>query len=286
MPEKSKECIKRRSIKIKSPRRFLKKRSKSCNRNGKCYNNFSRKMGVYVINCSIHKDRLKKFKKYASKADVKACRVPCVKGKQFTDEILCDMVKKGFLKKSADMDRIEISINLSHYNCWMRLVNSCLDYALILEDDVELHTDFVDNINLIFEELEENGVDFSILHLFNGNWNKTKSKMKKVLKISDKLQILKETVSYNAGAAGYIISKEYAKFLISKFFPISMPNDMLMGNYPKKGNHLTLLNKFNKRKDCYESPLFKMPCGGPEGTGNSTRVNTSKTIKEKSCRRC
>jgi GR25 family glycosyltransferase involved in LPS biosynthesis len=286
MPEKTNECIKRTSIKIKSPRRFLKKRSKSCNKSGRCYNNFSTKMGVYVINCSIHKDRLKKFKKYASKADVKTCRVSCVKGKQFTDEILCDMVKKGFLKKSADMDRIEISINLSHYNCWMRLVNSCLDYALILEDDVELHSDFVDNINLIFEELEENDIDFSILHLFNGNWNKTKSKMKKVLKISDKLQILKETVSYNAGAAGYIISKEYAKFLISKFFPISIPNDMLMGNYPKKGNHLTLLNKFNKRKDCYESPLFNMPCGGPEGTGNSTRVNTSKTIKEKSCKRC
>ena len=285
MSEKSKDCIKNR-IKIKSPRKFLKTRSKSCNKSGRCYNNFSTKMGVYVINCSIHKDRLKKFKKYASKAEMKACRVPCVKGKQFTDEILCDMVKRGFLKKSAEMDRIEISINLSHYNCWMKLVNSCLDYALILEDDVELHTDFVDKINLIFEELEDNDVDFSILHLFNGNWNKTKSKLKKVLKISDKLQILKETVSYNAGAAGYIISKEYAKFLISKFFPISMPNDMLMGNYPRKGNHLTLLNKFNKRKDCYESPLFKMPCGGPEGTGNSTRVNTSKTIKEKSCRSC
>ena len=284
MSEKLKVCIKK--IKIKSPRRFLKTRSKSCNKSRRCYNNFSTKMGVYVINCSIHKDRLKKFKKYASKAEMKACRVPCVKGKQFTDEILCDMVKRGFLKKSAEMDRIEISINLSHYNCWMKLVNSCLDYALILEDDVELHTDFVDKINLIFEELEDNDVDFSILHLFNGNWNKTKSKLKKVLKISDKLQILKETVSYNAGAAGYIISKEYAKFLISKFFPISMPNDMLMGNYPRKGNHLTLLNKFNKRKDCYESPLFKMPCGGPEGTGNSTRVNTSKTIKEKSCRSC
>lgn len=286
MAEKSKECIRRRSIKIKNPHRFLKKRSKSCNKSGRCYNNFSTKMSVYVINCSIHKDRLKKFKKYASKADVKACRVPCVKGKQFTDEILCDMVKRGFLKKSADMDRIEISINLSHYNCWLRLVNSCLDYALILEDDVELHSNFVDKINLIFQELEDNDIDFSILHLFNGNWNKTKSKLKKVLKISDKLQILKETISYNAGAAGYIISKEYAKFLISKFFPIIMPNDMLMGNYPKKGNHLTLLNKFNKRKDCYESPLFEMPCGGPEGTGNSTRVNTSKTIKEKSCRRC
>ena len=285
MPRKSKECIKR-SIKVRSPRRFLKKSTKTCSKSGKCYNNFHKKMGVYVINCSIHKDRLKKFKKFASKASVKACRVPCVKGKQFTDEILCDMVKRGFLKKSADMDRIEISINLSHYNCWIRLINSCLNYALILEDDVELNSNFVEEINLILEELEDNDIDFSVLHLFNGNWNKTKSKLKKVLKINSKLEILKETVPYNAGAAGYIISRKYAEFLVSKFFPISMPNDMLVGNYPKKGNHLTLFNKFNKRKDCYESPLFKMPCGGPEGTGNSTRVNTAKTIKEKSCKSC
>jgi len=285
MPRKSKECIKR-SIKVRSPRRFLKKSVKTCSKSGKCYNNFEKKMGVYVINCSIHKDRLKKFRKFASKAGVKACRVPCVKGKQFTDEILCDMVKRGFLKKSADMDRIEISINLSHYNCWIRLINSCLDYALILEDDVELNSNFVEEINLILEELEDNDIDFSVLHLFNGNWNKTKSKLKKVLKINSKLEILKETVSYNAGAAGYIISRKYAEFLVSKFFPVSMPNDMLVGNYPKKGNHLTLFNKFNKRKDCYESPLFKMPCGGPEGTGNSTRVNTAKTINEKSCKSC
>ena len=279
------DCIKK-SINVRSPKRFLKKSIKKCSRSGKCYNNFNKKMGVYVINCSIHKDRLKKFKKFSSKAGVKACRVPCVKGKQFTDEILCNMVKKGFLKKSADMDRIEISINLSHYNCWIRLINSCLEYALILEDDAELNANFVDDINLILDELEDNDIDFSVLHLFNGNWNKTKSKLKKVLKINSKLEILKETVPYNAGAAGYIISKKYAEFLISKFFPIGMPNDMLVGNYPKKGNHLTLFNKFNKKKDCYESPLFKMPCGGPEGTGASTRVNVSKTIKEKSCKSC
>jgi GR25 family glycosyltransferase involved in LPS biosynthesis len=286
MSNKTKDDCVRKSIKVKNPKIYLKKSIKKCTRSGKCYNNFNQKMGVYVINCSIHKDRLKKFKKFASKAGVKACRVPCVKGKQFTDEILCDMVKRGFLKKSADMDRIEISINLSHYNCWIRLINSCLDYALILEDDVELNVDFVEKINLILDELEDNDIDFSVLHLFNGNWNKTKSKLKKVLTIDSKLQILKETVSYNAGAAGYIISKKYAEFLISKFFPISMPNDMLVGNYPKKGNHLTLFNKFNKKKDCYESPLFKMPCGGPEGTGASTRVNISKTIKEKSCKSC
>lgn len=285
MPLKSVDCIKK-SKNMKDPKRLLKKSSKSCSRVGNCYNNFYKKMPVYVINCSIHKDRLKKFKKFASKAGVKACRVPCVKGNQFTDEILCDMVKRGFLKKSADMDRIEISINLSHYNCWMRLVNSCLDYALILEDDAELNYDFVDKINLVLEELDNNDIDFSILHLFNGNWNKTKSKLKKVLKINQKLQILKETVPYNAGAAGYIISRKYAKFLISKFFPIKEPNDMLMGSFPNKGNHLTLFNKFSKRKDCYESPLFNMPCGGPEGTGNSTRVNVSKTIKEKSCKKC
>ena len=40
----------------------------------------------------------------------------------------------------------EVSINLSHYNAWMRVADSCLDYGLIMEDDVEVHKDFIKEI--------------------------------------------------------------------------------------------------------------------------------------------
>lgn len=283
----SHNCIKKskRSKKM-NVKRLLKKTTKSCSKTGNCYNNFVKKMGVYVINCKIHVSRLTKFRKYTKKANVKACRIPCIIGKNFTNELICNMIDKNLLKKSADMNAIEVSINMSHYNAWKRIVNSCLDYGLVMEDDTELHKDFVSRINEILSSLEEKNINFSILHLWNGNWQKTISKQKKVLKIDDDIQIMKETVKYNAGAVAYILSKEYAEFLLNNFFPIKVPNDILVGYFPRKGNHLTLKMRFDKKEECYKSPVLDNPCGGEEGTGESTRVSTKPIIREINCKKC
>ena len=253
-----------------------------CYKRGGCYNNFDNEIGVYVINCSGHKERLEKFKRFSSQAGVKACRVPCIKGKKFSDRKLCRMVDEKLLSRKAEMTKIEVSINMSHYNCWMKLLNSCQEYALVLEDDVEVRPDFIEQVNTIMDSLHKNKISFSILFLWNGNWQKTKSKQKSVLKINKKLHILKETVEYNAGAAAYIISRDYAEWLTEpkRFFPIKIPQDILMGSYVKHGNHLTLKMKYDKQQGCYISPLLDMPCGGEGGTGTSTQEYTAPTVRE------
>lgn len=284
MPVSKKTCVKKSK---RSPKSLISKKSNVCRKTGVCYNNFVRKMGVYFINCKMHEDRYKKFNKYAKKAKLKACKIPCVLGKKLNNDLICEMVSQKMLSKSADMTAIEVSINLSHYNAWMRIANSCLDYGLIMEDDVEVHKDFIEEVNTILEALEEEDIDFSILHLWDGNWMRTRSKCKKVLKINKKLEIIKQTINYNSGAVGYIISKDYAKFLLKKSFPIRDPNDILMGKYVKRGNHLTLKCKYDKKEGCYKSPILDNPCGGPEGTGITTRGGVDiPTIKEISCRKC
>jgi GR25 family glycosyltransferase involved in LPS biosynthesis len=193
------------------------------------------------------------------------------------------MIKDRILSKHADMTKIEVSINMSHYNAWQKMLNSCQDYCLVLEDDIEVKASFIKNVNLILESLAENNIDFSILFLWNGNWNRTKSKQEQVLKINDKLTIMKETTHYNAGAAAYIISRKYAEFLTNpkRFFPIKMPQDMMMGKYYKQGNHLSLKMKFDKKKDCYVSPILNMPCGGEGGTGKgTTQQHSAPTIEQ------
>jgi len=264
--------------KIASPVKWIKK-LKSLE---KCSHNFNRKIGVYVINCDMHIDRLKKFNKYANNAGLKVCRIPCILGKKFTTEELCKMIDDGIISKRANMTPIEISINMSHYNCWKSLVDSKLEYALICEDDIEVKSSFVKDVNSILDALE---IDFSILHLWNGNWNHTKSKMKNVIKINEKLQIMKETVPYNAGATCYIISKKYARFLMDHFFPIRRPQDIFMASFINK-THLSLKMKFDKDKDCYISPILDMPCGGDGGTGKTTQNYTLATIDTYSCKKC
>lgn len=282
----TKLCLLKTDDSIKNPYNLLKTETKKCSSTGGCYNNFQNKMGIYVINCAMHKKRYKKFLKYSRKANVKACRVPCVLGKKFNQNTICEMNKKNMLSSRANMTTIEISINMSHYNCWKKLLNSCKDYAIIFEDDVELEKDFVTRIEQIMDKLDENNIDFSILHLWNGNWANTLSTQTKVINIDKDIKILKENNQYNAGAAAYIINRKYASYLINKFFPIKYPQDILMGNFPNYGNHLTL--KMKHKKQCYISPLLQMECGGVGGTGTqTTQEHSASSVNSKwSCKEC
>jgi GR25 family glycosyltransferase involved in LPS biosynthesis len=284
-----KKCVSQCILKVKNMpdvKSYLAKKTKTCSRTGVCYNNFIEKMGVYVINCQMHKVRYDKFKDYANKAGLKACRIPCVLGSKFTNEILCEMVDKKLLSKTADMNAIEVSINMSHFNAWQKISNSCLKYGLILEDDVEVTEDFIDRVNEILEKLEEKDISFSTLFLYGGNWMKTISSQTKILKINEDIEIVKQNEKFNEGGVAYIISKEYINFLIERFFPIKEPQDILLGSYPKHGNHLLVKMKYDKREKCYISPLLNIECGGPGGTGNTTQDYEAPTMKEKSCKKC
>jgi phosphorylcholine metabolism protein LicD/GR25 family glycosyltransferase involved in LPS biosynthesis len=279
-------CLKNAEKKQLNPNYWKQKKSEYCT-TGNCFNNFSTKMGVFVVNCAMHKTRYEKFKKYAKKANVKACRVPCVLGTKFDQNVMCNMIKNKLVSTNCDMTTIEISINMSHYNCWQKLINSCKDYAMILEDDVELKPDFINRVNGIMDALHQKNIDFSVLHLWNGNWAETSKYHTNVLKVGD-MTIVKETTDYNAGAAAYIISRKYAEFLMKKFFPIKMPQDMMMGEYPDYGNHLSLKMKYRSKDACYLSPLLDMECGGEGGTGTqTTQEHSAPTVKERwSCKKC
>jgi GR25 family glycosyltransferase involved in LPS biosynthesis len=289
---KERACVKaclKGTRKVPKADYWMMKDTKTCSRAGGCYNNFDVKMGVYVVNCAMHKKRYDKFKKYAGDAGVKACRVPCVLGKKFNQNLICEMGKKKLVSPNADMTTIEISINMSHYNCWKKLINSCEDYALILEDDVELKPDFVNKVNMIMDKLDSISMtDFSILHLWNGNWAETDDNHEFVTRVAPGITVVQETEEYNAGAAAYIISREYAKFLMKRFFPIKEPQDIMIGDYVKEGNHLSLKMKYRAKDECYISPLLSMECGGSGGTGvQTTQEHSAPTIAERwVCKKC
>ena len=135
--------------------------------------------------------------------------------------------------------------------------------------------------------LEENDIDFSVFHLWNGNWADTDKKYKKVLKVGD-MEIVQEMDYYNAGAVGYIMSRRYAEYLMTRFFPIKRPQDMMMGDYYKYGKHLSLKMKYREKDDCYLSPLLDMECGGDFGTGvQTTQEHTAPSVGDRwSCNKC
>jgi hypothetical protein len=287
---KNRPCVRKclaSQTKIGNPGKYLQKIVKNCSApRGDCMNNFIFKMPVFVVNCEMHKDRYAKFLKHASTAELSVCRQPCVLGGKFTQGLICEMIKKGILTgKGSSVNKVEASINMSHYNCWQRMINSCAEYGMIIEDDAEVKPNFVKQINSILTALKNKDIDFSILHLWNGNWGESQDRTTKVLTIGN-LEVLQEKDEYNAGAVCYIISRKYAQFLLKKGFPISIPQDIMMGAYPERGRHLTLKMTYRAADYCYLSPVLTMECGGVNSTGDTTQDPGASTISTINCKPC
>lgn len=269
-----------------NPNKYITKPKKKCRiTDKKCLNNFDVNMGVYVINCDAHKGRMKKFEKYGKRAKLRFCRESCIKGSKFTYNLFCEMKKRKLISKTSDMNAIEVAINLSHYNVWQRIINNCEDYGLIMEDDVEVKSYFVKKVNGIMNDLEDKSIDFSVLFLWNGNWAETDDYLERVTRAGG-FTIYQETNDYNAGGVAYIISKKFAVYMLKKGFPIKDPQDMFMGGKVRHGRHLTLKMGYNRKDECYVSPLLNMECGGEGSTGVTTQEYDSPKIKHMKCIQC
>ena len=260
------------------------KKSKKNNKFVRCSNNFNLKMPFFMINCNIHKQRLEKFKKYAKKANIEYCRLSCVNGKKFNNNIIHKMYNHNqqIIKKS-DLTPIEVSIVRSHINAWLKILTSPYEYGIVCEDDAELRVSFKNNVNLVLKELESHKIKVDILFLWNGNWNKTKSFLEQVLRINKKLNIKRETENFTPGTVCYIITKKFIRKILEDILPINNPVDVFLGSYYKKAKMLTIEMKYNKTKKCYMSPFFTTGawvCGGDWGTGNTTQNYDVPDIKE------
>ena len=242
---------------------------------------FDHNIKVYVINCDVHTERLAKFKKYAHKANLDFTRQKCVNGKKFTDSKIMNFINNGILSKNADMTPIEVAINMSFIKVWQKIIKSKNDYGIILEDDALVSRNFISDVNDILNSLDAKNKKFDVIFLQNGNFANTKSKQKKILTTKlNKIHILQETVGFNAGGPAYIITKNFAKYMLDHIFPIRMPHDMHMG-YTKGKKFFTIKMKKNE-KGCWEGvkPIVKVTCDGEYGTGSSTQDYSAPTIKK------
>ena len=103
----------------------------------------------------------------------------------------------------------------------------------------------------------------------------------------DDIDIYQERTEYNAGGVAYIISREFAEYMLDKkAYPIRHPQDMLIGSTVNKGLHLTVDMDYDKKEHCYKSVLVGNPCEGEGGTGNSTQEYEKSQTKYYNCDSC
>jgi GR25 family glycosyltransferase involved in LPS biosynthesis len=238
---------------------------------------------LYYINCKKHTERLETFKQNLEIIGMAGTKQTCVDGSKFTPKKLCNMISNGTLDCNADMTPIEVAIAMSYLKVYKRIAKSKKKYAIILEDDIKVKVNFTKDIERILNTLEEHDKKFDVLYLWNGNFASTKTKLKKQIVLNKRLTVFSETLPHNAGNSAFIVTREFAKYMLQKNTKIKYPLDMFMG-YSTPGK-IKMTIGMKTSKGCYISPLVSLGCGGDAGTGKTTQNYDAPNIKS-ICKKC
>lgn len=191
---------------------------------------------LFFINCAQHKKRHHTF--ITHNHALKPSRIPCVNGKKFNHIKIRQMIDDNILTYTSDLTPIEVSISLSHIKALHKFLDTQQPYGIIMEDDVKLKTAFVPAIKQILANISH----IDVLYIFNNNIFNTKSKLKKVIDLDYGVTIFKETVPHNPSGVCYLVSRNFAQYLVDKAYPITDPWDTYLGftSFRKRFNYYTV----------------------------------------------
>lgn len=134
----------------------------------------------------------------------------------------CQALPQGVnLDMEIDMSKQEIAVALSHIKVWQKIASGTEPYALVIEDDICLHSSFSNLMEKSWNEIktqEKNDVLFDVLFL----------SFKEVDLGAEKTKFTESTFKLYRGIwymSGYVLSKEGANKLIG-MLPLHGPVDL------------------------------------------------------------
>jgi glycosyl transferase, family 25 len=106
---------------------------------------------VFVINLARSPERLTTMKLQLDAIDVPFERIDAVDGRNMSDDFVETVSPAHIVRKSYHraLSKAELACGLSHKKAWQQIVDDDLDFAVVLEDDVEL----LDNFTAVLELL-------------------------------------------------------------------------------------------------------------------------------------
>ena len=188
-------------------------------------------INIYTINMDKDVDRLNRFKKSAELYDINFTKVS---GVSITDhDIKNSLYISDFMKKYGTKGMI--GCFLAHKKVWEIVVNDKIDYAVILEDDVEFTPQFKSTL----EQIKSDNLDFDILllsSLIGGKNPKDYNFLDTISKIffkKRKYQYINEKYhipEFFAGTQSYIITYEGAKKLLNELSIVTYHIDTVLSS--------------------------------------------------------
>ena len=180
---------------------------------------------VYVLNLDRHEDRLAHVSNALLGQSLDWQRFPAIDGSKVGDAALDEIIERtGPIPR---MTRAARACTASQIQIMRRFLETEADYALILEDDVELVEDFGERVREVLS-----ATDFDILNLNRQPTRSPKKRIfvrrKEILKVGD--MVIHDLVGVHYGAAGYCVGRSAAQSIIDLYGHPNMPIDHILFN--------------------------------------------------------
>ena len=178
---------------------------------------------IFVINLDRRPDRMRSIVASLDQLGLKAYRIPAVDARTVTDEKLNERVRLNGFFHSTKLDRGAGACVLSHLRALDTfLTDSDAPAALILEDDAELAAD----LPMFVESIDWWPVDAKLVKI--ETWGKKGRLLSRVCAEPYQGRELRRIAVFVAGACGYIISRDSARYLLDKCRAVVYPMDHVL----------------------------------------------------------
>lgn len=189
-------------------------------------------MKVFVVNLDKDKDKKEKIKNECRNAELDYEIISAVDGRELSYNELKSKVHPVSLNY---LSKGEIGCVLSHQRIYKRILDDDIDYALILEDDVELSQDIKVFLKEFLSVKDKNKGDVFLLYPSGLRF------LNRRINVSHDYFFYE---AYNSSCAhGYIISNKAAKKLIRINTPIILVADAWLWFYQISLLKVYVLNK-------------------------------------------
>jgi glycosyl transferase family 25 len=220
------------------------------------YNNID----IYVISLR-HKERLNNIEIQKNKININISNFMIYDAVNGNNLDLNQLVESNLLSeifmKGNEIRKREIGCYLSHYNIYNKIKETNKNgYSIIFEDDFILEIDnFIEEINILLNDLKNKNIDFDLLFLGNLNNNHNEHVLNNVYTINNNELLI--------GCYSYLINNKNINKIIENTNFIDMPIDTKLNN----------LSKSNKINIMLLYPVIVNPYGSSYSTIVDNKTN-------------
>ena len=178
---------------------------------------------VFVVNLDRRPDRMRSIAANLNRLGLKACRIPAVDARTVTDEELTERVSLDGFFRAVEFDRGAGACVLSHLRALDTFLSSSeAPAALILEDDAELAADlptFIDSIDWWPADAKLVKIE---------TWGKKGRLLSRACAEPYRGRELRHIAVFVAGACGYIVNRDSARYLLENCRNVTFPMDHVL----------------------------------------------------------